>query len=98
MDREYVRALLDDMEFLSLEKIELIIGMPINTLQKFLSGERGLPKKWEKGLKVYLGIYTPLKPDYKQIENQKTNEPSVIKQSDGLSKMDKLQKLRVKDL
>lgn len=39
--------------YIPVSKIEKTLGMPPTTLQKVLSGERNLPKKWERVLEGY---------------------------------------------
>ena len=39
---------------ISIKAIEIEVGCPTDTLQKWLQGKQGLPKKWEQPLKDFL--------------------------------------------
>ena len=53
MNKEEVNSLLENVAR-SIYKIEDDLGMPINTLQKAMKGERLLPKRWAIALKHYV--------------------------------------------
>lgn len=46
--------LLKNKEYLSIRAIENKIGCPRDTLQKYVQGRQGLPKKWEKPLEDFI--------------------------------------------
>ena len=39
---------------ISIKSIEIEVGCPTDTLQKWMQGKQGLPKKWEQPLKDFL--------------------------------------------
>ena len=43
--------------FISVSQIENEIKCPTDTLQKWLQGKQGLPKKWEQPLKDFLKTF-----------------------------------------
>lgn len=83
-------------EYLPVRRIELILGMPEKTLTLFLIGERGLPRKWHKKLKIYLGIYEP--PTEQPVNKVIKKEHPKMKTLKDLPKIDKIKKSRVSDL
>jgi hypothetical protein len=53
--QEHIRAWLNNhKDALNFRGIEQALHMPRTTLQKFVKGERNLPKKWEIPLVIYL--------------------------------------------
>ena len=57
MNKEQIQKEIDGMaEYLPISEIEKRIGLPKTTLQKVLSGERELPKKWHRVVEVYFGV------------------------------------------
>jgi hypothetical protein len=59
MEIEKIQELINSkVPYLPVSKIEESLGMPPTTLQKFLSGKRVLPKKWEKVLLDYFHLQT----------------------------------------
>lgn len=57
MTKEYIQKLIDDLPFYKpVKEIENEIKMPPTTLQKYLKGDRALPKKWVKPLEAYFGL------------------------------------------
>ncbi len=93
MTKEEIQKEILEMDaYLPVSKIEERLGMPKTTLQKVLSGERELPKKWLKVLSGYFNR-TPLPPKKEVIPptQEKESKPS---KSDAPNPKDKVAYLK----
>lgn len=76
MTKEEIQKEIAEMDvYLPVSKIEENLGMPKTTLQKVLSGERELPKKWSK----VLGAYFVKKPEKKVVVPEKEIMEAEVK-------------------
>jgi len=84
MTKEEIQQQIIEMDsYLPIWKIEERLGMPKTTLQKVLSGERTLPKKWVKKLKDY--FVPPVKNNTVVTpESKKEEELPVKDEQDGI--------------
>lgn len=52
------KFLIKNKKLLNIKEIEIKVGCPTDTLQKWLQNKQGLPKKWEQPLKDFLKSFS----------------------------------------